>query len=103
MFNNLLVTAEKKLSYNGLILSGTSDSVYSTTQKVVAVGPTVSGVKVGDIIEMKVENFMVRKTNNSLREDLVKEYHEVSLPIIELSSGEYMVISDRDVKYIWEV
>lgn len=103
MFNSILVTAEKKSSYNGLILTGTSDTVYSTKQEVLAVGPTASGVKVGDIIEMKVENFLVRKVNNSLKQDLVKEYHEVALPIIELPAGEFMVITDRDIKYFWEV
>jgi hypothetical protein len=101
MFNRILVTAEKKRSASSLIIPGVSDNVYSTIQEVVKVGPQVAQIAVGDLVEVLVNNFAVRKTN-SIKEDVVKEYHEVSLPIEEFGKTEYMVISDRDVKYFWK-
>ena len=101
LFNRILITAEKKRSESPIIVPGVTDSTYSTTQEVIKVGPQVSGIEVGDIIELIVDNFKVRKTANSLREDVVKEYHEVSLPIEEFGNKEYMIITDRDVRYFW--
>ena len=101
LFNRILITAEKRKSESPIILPGVTDSTYSTTQEVIRVGPQVSGIEVGDLIELIVENFKVRKVDNTLRNDLVKEYHEVSLPIVEFGGKEYMVITDRDVKYYW--
>lgn len=100
MFNKLLVTANKKKNESMIIMPGVSDAIYSTIQEVVKVGPQVAQIQVGDLVEIIVNNFAVRKTN-SIKEDLVKEYHEVSLPIEEFDGEEYMVISDRDVKYFW--
>jgi hypothetical protein len=101
MFNKILVTAEKKKSTSKLILPGVSDNVYSTTQEVIKVGPQVAQIEPGNLVEIMVNNFAVRKTN-SIKDDLVKEYHEVSLPIEEFGDVEYMIISDRDVKYFWK-
>lgn len=101
MFNRILITAEKKRANSSIIIPGVSDNVYSTTQEVIKVGPQVAQIEPGDLVEVLVNNFAVRKTN-SIREDVVKEYHEVSLPIEEFGKTEYMVICDRDVKYFWK-
>lgn len=102
MFNRILITAEKKRTNSSIIIPGVSDNVYSTIQEVVKVGPQVAQIEVGDLVEVLVNNFAVRKTN-SIKEDVVKEYHEVSLPIEEFGKVEYMVICDRDVKYFWKI
>lgn len=101
MFNNILISAEKNRPVTNLIVPGMSDNVYSTYQTVIDVGPGVSNIQVGDIVQIKVENFFVRKLNNSIKQDLVKEYHEVELPVEGFGDKEYMLISDRDVKFYW--
>lgn len=101
MFNQLLVTAAKKAPKSNIIIPGVSDSLYSDIQEVITVGPNVAGVSVGDLVLIKIENFMKRGTN-TVKQDLVKEYHEVVLPIHEFGEDDYMLISDRDIVYYWE-
>lgn len=99
LFNGLITTAELKEKKSQLILVG--NDVYSDWQEVVAVGPNVTAIKVGDVVQIKTKNFAIRKTN-SLRDDIVKEYHEVILPISEFGGTEYMFITDRDVDFYWK-
>lgn len=101
MFNGLLVTAEKRKAKSDIIITGVTDSVYSDIQEVVKVGDLVKNIEVGDLVLIKVENFKKRGTN-SIREDVIKEYHEVELPIRDFGTKEYMPITDRDIHYYWK-
>ena len=82
-------------------------------QKVIAVGPVVHDVKVGDIVKLNPLHYLDRKLvqqRESLERDVldltgtrVKEtYSELDykFPTIELAGEECLLLYDRDVDYI---
>jgi co-chaperonin GroES (HSP10) len=113
MFNQVLTTAWKyqdteELKQSGLILDlkKTSGS-YKLYQKVLAVGPTVRDVKVGDVVQIDVIKFIVpefKEDTNSLRESVRvrNTYTKVELPILNVNGEETMLLHESDVEYIIE-
>jgi co-chaperonin GroES (HSP10) len=113
MFNQVLTTAWKyqdteELKQSGLILDlkKTSGS-YKLYQKVLAVGPTVRDVKVGDVVQINVIKFIVpefKEDTNSLRESVRvrNTYTKVELPILNVNGEETMLLHESDVEYIIE-
>lgn len=109
-FNHVLVTAdkfEKDMIQNGVIIAGKGD--LKLWQKVVAVGPTVRGFKVGDMVMIIPDHFAVKKYNkNSVQNDLDNNpvlTYNFPFETIDDKNGEskdYLYISDNDIKYAFE-
>jgi malate:quinone-oxidoreductase len=98
----------EELKQSGLILDlkKTSGS-YKLYQKVLAVGPTVRDVKVGDVVQIDVIKFIVpefKEDTNSLRESVRvrNTYTKVELPILNVNGEETMLLHESDVEYIIE-
>lgn len=108
--NHILVTAdkfEKDMIQNGVIIAGKGD--LKLWQTVVAVGPIVRNIKVGDKVMIIPDHFAVKKYNkNSVQNDLDNNpvlTYNFPFETIDDENGEpkeYMYISDNDVKYAFE-
>ena len=109
LFNHILITAdkfEKDMVSNGVIIAGKGD--LKLWQTVIAVGPTVRGIEVGDKVMIIPDHFAVKKYNkNSVQNDLdnnpVLTYH-FPFETIDDKEGnphEYLYISDNDVRYVF--
>lgn len=72
-------------------------------QKVVAVGDSVRGIKVGDLVCIDATRFAVRKhKDNSIKTDIeggnpILEYR---FDIVEMDGKNYMLLQDRDIQFI---
>ena len=109
-FNHVLVTADKfdkDMVQNGVIIAGKGD--LKLWQTVVATGPTVRDIKVGDKVMIIPDHFAVKKYNkNSVQNDLdnnpVLTYNFPFETIDNENEApeEYLYISDQDVRYVFE-
>ena len=109
-FNHVLVTADKfdkDMVQNGVIIAGKGD--LKLWQTVVATGPTVRDIKVGDKVMIISDHFAVKKYNkNSVQNDLDNNpvlTYNFPFETIDNENGapeEYLYISDQDVRYVFE-
>ena len=109
-FNHVLVTADKfdkDMVQNGVIIAGKGD--LKLWQTVVAIGPTVRDIKVGDKVMIIPDHFAVKKYNkNSVQNDLDNNpvlTYNFPFETIDNENGapeEYLYISDQDVRYVFE-
>ena len=107
---HLLVTGdtfEKDMIQGGVIVAKKGD--LKLWQKVVAIGPSVRDIKVGDMVMIIPDHFAVKKYNkNSVQNDLDNNpilTYNFPFETIDDEKGEpkdYLYISDRNVKYVFE-
>ena len=86
----------------GLIDSTKQKGTVKEYQKVVAVGDSVRGIKVGDLVCIDATRFAVRK--HSIKTDIeggnpILEYR---FDIVEMDGKNYMLLQDRDIQFIIE-
>lgn len=102
LFNTIITTLdvyEEDLIENGALKA--PQGSLRMYQKVLAVGDSVRGVKVGDIILINFKNFVVRKyKDNSLKEDMSSQEDEYVFDIPRLLVGGKICgkISDANVE-----
>ena len=91
----------------GVIIAGKGD--LKLWQTVVATGPTVRDIKVGDKVMIIPDHFAVKKYNkNSVQNDLDNNpvlTYNFPFETIDNENGapeEYLYISDQDVRYVFE-
>lgn len=72
-----------------------------TEQTVLSVGPNCQFVKPGDVVGIKMRNFLkgVQKTS-AFDKNNITQTMEVHLPIYEIKGEDYMLLSERDILYI---
>lgn len=109
MFTALIATMdlydEDGLTAGGLIDSAKQKGTVKEYQKVVAVGDSVRGIKVGDLVCIDATRFAVRKhKDNSIKTDIeggnpILEYR---FDIVEMDGKNYMLLQDRDIQFIIE-
>lgn len=81
--------------FNADIVSQFKDSI-NDDQVVVAVGPQCQQVMIGDKVKVRMTDFFRVKNPNS-----VHSQEEAQLPIDEINGIEYMVMHERNLKYIY--
>ena len=76
--------------------------VVKDIQKVVAVGPLVRDIKVGDYVRICPDRYI--KVKHSLAEELNDKEMQVSInfPIVDLEDGRYLFLYESDVDYVIE-
>lgn len=76
--------------------------VVKDIQKVVAVGPLVRDIKVGDYVRICPDRYI--KVKHSLAEELNEKEMQVSInfPIVDLEDGRYLFLYESDVDYVIE-
>lgn len=107
LFNQIVTTAdryEEDHAIGTIIDARKTEGSYKEYQTVVAIGDSVRGIKVGDIVSINPVKYMRRKyDSNSIREDMVDNpIIEVNIPTIEMNDKDYFLIFDNDVSYIIE-
>lgn len=110
LFNHVLITADKfdkDMINNGVIIAGKGD--LKLWQTVVAVGPTVRSIEVGDKVMIIPDHFAVKKYNkNSIQNDLDNNpvlTYNFPFETIDDENGEsqeYLYVSDNDIRYVFD-
>lgn len=108
--NNTLITTKdvyKDDIKTGSIVTKASGAM-KEYQKVVAVGPFVKHIQVGDIVMINPARYAVRKYNEKPMENSIKNDMELNPTIgyrfntIMLDNVEHLVLYDSDVSYVIE-
>ena len=109
MFTSLITTMDK---YEGEIK--TADGLVDTTkqvgglkeyQKVLAIGDSVRGIKVGDLVCVNPSRFAVRKHQaGSLKDGIVSDnpITTYNFDVIEMDGEQCLLLQDRDIDFIIE-
>lgn len=106
MFNQVLTTAEQ---YKDDELNGTLIDINKTKgtvkeyQKVIAVGPSVKNVQVGDLVMINPIRYSERKHQEGSMKDGVVTDNPVTrynLPVIVLEDVPYLLLFDNDISFI---
>ena len=112
MFRGVVTTAHKyaidDCPKGALIDPRKMQGTLKEEQIVVAVGPSVSSVKVGELVHIEMMHFAklkAYKPGDGMRavingKEMTVEGFEV--PVIELESGEHLYIQETDIDYVIE-
>lgn len=109
LFNTLVTTMNKyeaDVTTNGLLLDMKQRSgEIKEYQTVVAVGDTVRGIKVGDIVSINPMRFAIKKhKEGSLKDGIVTDNPvvEYQFDVLEMEDTQYLYLRDSDINYIIE-
>ena len=109
LFNGVITTMNK---YGTEYLKGTTiiDTSISDTvkeyQTVVAVGPQVKGVEVGDVVYFNPKRYAVMKhKEGTLQDGTIKDNPVIGykFDIIEIDNVPHLYIFDNDIKFVAEI
>lgn len=104
--NYLLVTKEvySAKDFNGVFQEKVDGSL-KEYQRVIAVGPMVRSVQVGDLVSINPKRYAVRKyKSNSIKND-IEEMQEIigfNIPEVTMDHQKYMLITDQDLEFVIE-
>lgn len=93
MFNKVYITLNNLEEDGGLVLS---DNVLSESQFIVAKGPMVNSVEVGQKVLIDVEKLMKSKGVESTNQ--YEEVREIQLDLIEIDGNRFALVEDRVIK-----
>lgn len=109
LFNTLVTTMDKyeaDVTTNGLLLDMKQRSgEIKEYQTVVAVGDTVRGIKVGDVVSINPMRFAIKKhKEGSLKDGIVTDNPvvEYQFDVLEMEDTQYLYLRDSDINYIIE-
>lgn len=110
MFSSVLLTARrnKVTTESGIVIAQEGydiDCDYQEVQEIVAIGPQIKndkdGVRLGWEVAINFENFRsFRAEESGSMADKVNKTKELKIPIITINNIDYILIGDRDIKYI---
>lgn len=110
MFNGIVTTLnrygnDQKIKGTDLIDS-TKVGAVKEYQTVVAVGPMVRGIEIGDVVFINPKRYAVMKHKaGSLQDGVIKDNPVVgyNFDILEIDGVEHLYIQDSDVKFVAEI
>ena len=109
MFTSLITTADKyeqDLKTVGGIIDTSKAGTLKEYQRVLAVGPDVREVKVGDLVCINPANYAVRKYDKSSTKEAMTEHYNATIGynfnFIELNNELCLKLRDNDIDYIVE-
>ena len=110
MFNGLITTMNRyeqdvKVKGTDLIDSSKSNAV-KEYQTVVAVGPMVRGIEVGDIVFINPNRYAVMKHKaGSLQDGVIKDNPVIgyNFDIVEIEGVNHLYLQDSDIKFVAEI
>ena len=110
MFNGLITTMNKyeqdvKVKGTDLIDSSKSNAV-KEYQTVVAVGPMVRGIEVGDTVFINPNRYAVMKHKaGSLQDGVIKDNPVIgyNFDIVEIDGVNHLYLQDSDIKFVAEI
>lgn len=109
MFNQIVCTMNKYTDAEtkiGSIIDATKiQNPIKEYQKVVAIGPMVKNISIGDTVMINPRRYEVRKyEENSIKNDLAShnEVIKYNFNIIELDHVKYLLLQDNDIDFVIE-
>ena len=111
MFNRVLTTCalyETAVTNDGIIDSSKEEGGIKEYQTVVAVGPSVRNVKVGDLVVINPTRYQVMKhKEGSMKDGVITDNPVISynFPILPINDLPYLYIYDSDIDFVikeWE-
>ena len=110
MFNGLITTMNKydsniKARGSNLIDASKANTV-KEYQTVVAIGPMVRGIEVGDVVFINPKRYAVMKHNaGSLQDGVIKDNPVVgyNFDIVEIDGVNHLYLQDSDIKFVAEI
>ena len=109
MFTSLITTMNKyeqdKLTDGGLIDTSKQQGTLKEYQTVLAVGDSVRGIKVGDLVCVNPARFAVRKhEKGSMRDGVIADNPVVTynFDVVEMNEQQCLLLQDRDIEYVIE-
>ena len=110
LFTNILTTGDKYEQDdkpNGLIIAKKGD--LKLYQKVLATGPMVRDIQVGDMVMINPKNYVVKKYDpNSVKEDMgMNKILGYNMPWVVLHDAEgnpqeCLMLTDRDIDFVFK-
>lgn len=107
--NHILTTADKYVTTqlkDGIVDTSKEEGQIKEYQRVISVGPSVRDVKVGDIVLINPERYLIPvhslNENSVLEKDKDEVQRVLHLPILELAIGDCLYLYDTDVDLIIE-
>lgn len=109
MFTSLITTMDKyekdKLTDGGLIDTAKQQGTLKEYQTVLAIGDSVRGIKVGDLVCVNPARFAVRKhEKGSMRDGIVTDNPVITynFDVVEMDDKQCLLLQDRDIEYVIE-
>lgn len=90
---------------DGLIDTDKQSGIVKPFQKVVAVGPMVRNINVGDLVEIDPTRFMKKRyMDGSLKDGAVAQNEAIcfEFPLVEVNNEVCMLLNENDIKYVIE-
>lgn len=110
LFNGIITTMSRypvnMTVKNTKLLDATKSGAVKEYQKVVAVGPMVRGIEVGDTVFINPKRYAVMKhKEGTLQDGVIKDNPVIgyNFDIIEIDGVEHLFLQDNDIKYVAEV
>lgn len=108
MFTAIVTTMdryEQDTKKNGVIDVSRQIGTIKENQKVLAVGESVRGIKVGDLVNINPIRFAVKKhKEGTLKDGIITDNPvvEYNFDIVEIDDKPCLLLQDRDINYIIE-
>lgn len=108
MFTAIVTTMdryEQDTKKNGVIDVSRQVGTIKENQKVLAVGESVRGIKVGDLVNINPIRFAVKKhKEGTLKDGIITDNPvvEYNFDIVEIDDKPCLLLQDRDINYIIE-
>jgi hypothetical protein len=96
---------QDKLTDGGLIDTSKQQGALKEYQTVLAVGDSVRGIKVGDLVCVNPARFAVRKhEKGSMRDGIVTDNPVITynFDVVEMDDKQCLLLQDRDIEYVIE-
>lgn len=110
MFNGLITTMNKygnNIKIAGTTLTDASKSgAVKEYQKVIAIGPMVRGIEVGDTVFINPKRYAVMKhQEGSLKDGVITDNPVIgyNFDTIDIDGETYLFLQDNDIKFVAEV
>jgi len=108
LFNGLITTMDKypKIVTTGTVIDPTKSGAVKEYQKVVAIGPMVRGIEVGDTVFINPSRYAVMKHKKGTLEDGVIKDNPVvgyNFDIVNIDGVDHLFLQDNDIKYVAEI
>lgn len=110
MFNGLITTMNRYDSNikakGSKLIDGSKMNAVKEYQTVVAVGPMVRGIEVGDVVFINPKRYAVMKHKpGTLQDGVVKDNPVIgyNFDTVEIDGVEHLYLQDCDVKFVAEV
>lgn len=102
--NHIVTTMDRYEEDDSKILIDAKElaGVVKEIQKVIAVGPLVRDIKVGDYVRICPDRYI--KVKHTLAEELDDKEMQISInfPVVDLEDGRYLFLYESDVDYVIE-